>query len=409
MHNNISKRSFGSSLTLSQRAAIKGGFLILVFFAIIRPLSLMGGEKIAVAGIGILEIVGVGISYLLLLPFVAGLRRFQFDRMAFLIFLYCMYSIESICWGSDIRNIAQTVLPFLMFFSVRMFVTESNQVNTLLITLVLGFLVPITLSTYNILLGRSIEYVEWWNKLPRHTGGFSGSHTLAYAMLFFSFLYCILNHAYRFKNSIQRFVLGFFLILSVYGLYQSHTRTALIGFVIFWFIYLFGNKRKLFYGAIILSILSGIIFHNQIYRLIFKKEQIDLNTATSGRISLWAGNIQEFIDSNLLQQLFGRGIGHEHRIAFHNDYIALLMSLGIIGLILYLILLFCLLWDIYLCKDKGTKYLFGAVLISVVVMNFGSNAVVFRVELSQYFWLIMGIFYTISGIKNDGFDIKTNN
>ena len=111
-----------------------------------------------------------------------------------------------------------------------------------------------------------------------------------------------------------------------------------------------------------------------------------------------------FFDSSLPQQLIGRGLGHEQLIPFHNDYIALLMSLGIIGLFLYLILLFYLLWDIFLCKHNKTRYLFGGVLISVAIMNFGSNAVIFRVELSQYFWLIMGLFYGIQQIKNGEYD-----
>ena len=77
----------------------------------------------------------------------------------------------------------------------------------------------------------------------------------------------------------------------------------------------------------------------------------------------------------------------------------MLMNLGAIGLILYIVLLFCLLKDILLCGDKKTKYLFGAILFSVIIMNFGSNAVIFRFELSQYFWLIMGIYYIITENK----------
>ena len=33
--------------------------------------------------------------------------------------------------------------------------------------------------------------VEYWNQLPRHSGVFSGSHVLAYTMLFFSYSYCL--------------------------------------------------------------------------------------------------------------------------------------------------------------------------------------------------------------------------
>jgi O-antigen ligase len=403
MNNNISEESFHFVTEASQPVTFRVGFLMLICVALIRPLSLMGGEKVSVTGLEVLSIVGVAISYLLLLSTIASFRRFQFDRIGFFLLLFCLYATESLLWGSEIRKFAKTILPVLLFFSVRMLITDSKQLKTLLIIIVIAFIIPIILSTYNVVTGRSIEMIEIWNKLPRHAGAFTSSHTLAYVMLFFSFFFCILNHVNQKKNIFFRIVILFFLLLSFYCLYQSHTRTAYFGFIIFWFIYLWGTHRKLFYVALVLSIIVGIIFQSLIFQIIFKKDYIDLNTATSGRIGLLQKNIQLFLDSSLPQQLLGHGLGHERRFAFHSDYMRLLISLGIVGLFLYLILLFYLLWDIFLCRDKKTKYLFGAILISVAIMNFGSNAVVFRFELSQYFWLIMGLFYMIenSEIENN--------
>ena len=160
-----------------------------------------------------------------------------------------------------------------------------------------------------------------------------------------------------------------------------------------------GKNKKAFLVAIALSIIVGIAFSDHIHSIVFKKEEIDFDTATSGRVTLIINNINLFLDSNLTQQLFGRGLGHDHQFPFHNDYIALLMNLGVVGLLLYLIMLFYLFLDIFLCKDRQIKYLFGAILISVTAINFGSNDIVFRIELSQYFWCIMGLFYVI---KQDG-------
>ena len=387
-------------VTASQQTALRAGFLVLIGFAILRPLSLTVYD-VGVAGFNMLEFMGIAVSYLLLIPFIMGLGQFQPNRIVFFSLLFCLYCAASLCWGSEARNVAEVTLPFLLFFSVRMFITRQSQMNTLLIALVLGFLIPIIVSTYHVALGRSIEMIEFWNKVPRHMGAFSGSHTLAYAMLFFSFFYCILHHVFQLNKCLHRFGIHALLLLSLYCLYQSHTRTALIGFIAFWFIYLWGKNRKSFFAAIVVSALAGIIFYGHINSLIWKKNERDFNTATSGRFTMWEDNIQLFLDSSIPQQLLGRGLGHDHRIAFHNDYLALLMNLGIIGLFLYLILLIFLLWDIFLCRDKKTKYLFGGILVSVAIMNFGSNAVVFRFEFSQYFWLIMSLFYyTKQAAKN---------
>ena len=399
MQKNPSEESSFVTNTASKQVFISGGFLVLIAFAILRPLSLMGEKNLAIGAVEITELMGVGISYLLILPVLARLRQIKFDYLSLFILLFIFYSFESLFWGSDIRSTARTILPFIVFFAIRAIIAQPNQIRVLLIFLVLGFIIPIAISTYDIILGKSIELVEWHSNLPRFAGAFTGIHTLSYSMLFFSFLYCILNHVYRIKYSFNRFILIFIFALSAFCLYKSLTRTVMFGFILFWLIYLAGTNKKAFFIAIIVAALVGTVYYSHIYTIIFKKETIDVNTATSGRVTLFVNNTKLFLDSSLTEQLFGRGLGHEHQFLFHNDYIAMLMNLGAIGLILYIVLLFCLLKDILLCRDKKTKYLFGAILFSVIIMNFGSNAVIFRFELSQYFWLIMGIYYIITENK----------
>jgi hypothetical protein len=401
MDKNISKESLQIDTKASQPVTVRVGLLVLICFALIRPVSLIGGEDISFFGIKMLDIFGVFISYLLVVPILACLRKLPINRISFLILVFCLYAAMSLAWGSTIHGLARTILPFLLFFSVRLCITDSNKLKTFLVIIVIAFVIPIIVSTVNVMLDRSIEMIERWNQLPRHTGGLSSSHTLAYNMLFFSFLYCILNYIYKFINIYNRLFIYLMIIFSFYCLYQSHTRTVYIGFMIFWFIYLWGNNKKLFYGAILLSVVVGIIFHSHVLKIFFKTEQFDVNTATSGRAWMVEKNIQLFFDSSLTQQMVGRGLGHKQRFPFHNDYVALLISLGIVGLILHFILFFYLFLDIFLLKNKKLKYLFGAILISVCIMNFGSNAVIFRVELSQFFWLIIGLFYNIEKLEEE--------
>jgi O-antigen ligase len=187
------------------------------------------------------------------------------------------------------------------------------------------------------------------------------------------------------------------LVLSTYCLYQSHTRTALIGFVLFWSIFLWGNYKRIFLIGGILVLILSFFFLGNISRLIWKKEkQADINVATSGRIGIWENYYQTFKDSSIPEKFLGRGLGWKNPgPGFHNDYLKLLLNLGIIGLILYLILLFSLLYDIYMCKERKIKYIFGGIVISLSIINFGSNTVISRFELSQYFWMIMGIYYNL--------------
>jgi hypothetical protein len=46
--------------------------------------------------------------------------------------------------------------------------------------------------------------------------------------------------------------------------------------------------------------------------------------------------------------------------------------------------------------DIKLKIIFIGILFSVIAMNFVSNSYIVRVELAQYFWLFMGIFYALN-------------
>ena len=87
MQDNLLEGSSQVVTTASQQVTIRAGFLFLIVFAIVRPLLLMV-ESVDIAGLGLLDLMGVGISYFFLLPLIAGMRRLQLDGMAYLIFLF---------------------------------------------------------------------------------------------------------------------------------------------------------------------------------------------------------------------------------------------------------------------------------------------------------------------------------
>ena len=387
-------------VTYSQAKALRAGFLILIGFAILRPLSLMAYD-VRITGSNVLELVGIGISYLLLIPSIITLRQLRINPTVLFSLVFCSYSFASLCWGSEIRVIAQLTLPFLLFFSSSMFMNNSNQLKPLFTALLFGFLIPISVSACYIVLGLSLEMVEFWNQLPRYKGAFSGSHNLAYTMLFFSFIFGCYNYIVPSKSPFTRYFVLVFLLLSIYCLYKSHTRTAIIGFSIFWSVYIFGKAKKLAIIVLVVSVFMCSIFYSQVHSLLWKKDGYDLDVATSGRITMWKDNVDLFIDSSLPQKLLGRGLVTDPVLSYHNDYIRLLMNLGVLGLLLYFSILISLLWDIFHSNDKKRKCLFGGILLSVAIMNFGSNAVVFRIELSQYFWLIMSLFYFLESCRSE--------
>ena len=398
VHNDLSSRKSISTI----------GFMILVIFAFLRPITLTF-VNIEVLGLSAFEIFGILISYMLLIPVLLKFRSLRLDRMVLLSMYFCLYCIVSIFWGSAVSIVARVTLPFIVFFAIRIYITDSKQVGVILLAIVAGYLIPIAMSTYDTILGQSVNMVNYWTGITRFEGVFKGAHAFAYAMLFFSFIFCLLNQTRQFEGNLAKYGLLIFQLLAVFCLYKSYTRTALGGFIIFWTIYLWGTNKKRFFLAVMACLVIAVLSYQKIETIFWqtgghaRTGYHNLDAASSGRIYIWNHNIQLFLDSSLPQQLLGRGLGCESRTVIgsevavwqpHNNYLNLLMSVGVIGLFIYLSLLAFLLWDIYRSGlDKSRKCLFTGIIVSTAIMNFLSNAVVFRVELSQYFWLFMGLFY----------------
>jgi O-antigen ligase len=298
-------------------------------------------------------------------------------------------------------------LPFLLFFSVRTFIIDKERINYVILALLFGYVVPIFLSSYSIIQGQSVENVDYFNKMERFHGMFKGSHVLAYAMLFFSFLYGFIVYIMGIKESKYLFLTTALLFVSIFCLYKSYTRTALVGWAVFWFVCLWNDKKKLIFFLLLLIGIFTLIAPNALEKVFFKKKDgdIDLNIASSGRLEIWQHNLKIFLDSDLSNKLMGRGIDimkvdmkmDTDIWDSHNDYLELLISGGVIGLLIYLLILCSLLFDIIRSSaEQRYKFYFLGIFLSVITMQFLSNAIIFRIESSQLFWLFMGLFYCIS-------------
>jgi O-antigen ligase len=350
------------------------------------------------------EIFAGGMSYLLLIVLLFNIQQLKFDRVNFLALIFCVYVLASIVWGSSIQMIVRVVLPFILLFAVRIFVKDQKHVNALLVALSIGHILPLLISVISIVLGTSIDRTDFYSGVVRYSGAFRGPHPFAYAMLNFMFLYCLLIQNKITSSIVTKVSMHILLISSFVGLYMSGTRTALVGCALFWMVYSFSYGKRWRYAIFILCGIIAITMSQDIQKIFWKTEDRDLNIATSGRIEVWEHNTEVFKKSSLQEQIYGHGIGKTLGLtdsktqvwSSHNDYLELLMGAGVLGLLLYLILLFNLMWDISICDlDRPNKLLFGAILVTISAMNFGSNTSIFRAENAQYFWFYMGLFYRV--------------
>jgi O-antigen ligase len=135
------------------------------------------------------------------------------------------------------------------------------------------------------------------------------------------------------------------------------------------------------------------------------RDKENLDKASSGRTMIWKNNLDVFINKySIEEKIIGIGLGNENKnlesnsgfvFSSHNDFLTLLMTLGLLGLFFYLVLIILIIRDIIVFKiSKKLKIYYIGVVASVMVMNFVSNSYINRFQLAQMFWLLIGTLYT---------------
>jgi O-antigen ligase len=384
------------------------GFLFLILFCGLRPLTYLN-LRTEIAGLNIFDLFAVIISYLLVFDIAFNIRKIKLDLISISIFMFCLYCFLSILWGSQFRIIAKVTLPFIFFYSIQVNIKKPEQIKLLLTVLIISYCFPIVASLYKILQGSSIQHIEPITGLERHAGMFTGIKTFAFAMFFFSVYYYMQVIVNKLKNERVKWILFSLLIISLICLYKTYARTAFVGLAIFWTISLWGYNKKIFSIVFILSLIIGLSYSTTFQQIFFKTSKFDINVASSGRDIIWKHNFNFFLESTLDKKLIGNGlgvvsstvIGRPNEIwSSHNDYLHLLMALGIFGLVLYLLVYFVLLKDTFESSiDKTTKFLFYGIIFSMTAMNFGSGVTLYQVGMSQQFWMFMGFLYVLRNLN----------
>lgn len=120
----------------------------------------------------------------------------------------------------------------------------------------------------------------------------------------------------------------------------------------------------------------------------------------TGRYTIWADTIQAFSDSNILRKLFGYGTGTCRDVAqlfsfrivnvTHNTYLQYLIEVGIIGLALFLIYMFCL----FVSNHRKESFWPSAILIGICVLMCSTSLTTYKP-----YWNIVLYIVCCSGVR----------
>jgi len=174
--------------------------------------------------------------------------------------------------------------------------------------------------------------------------------------------------------------INFLLILPSLAIMMTGARTVLITMVSLYLIFMRINVKSVMPWTVVLS---GVIFSFWdrvikipiIYKFIAQKSSGDLS---SGRFDFWLKDVESFFELNLLEKFIGGGFDYPYLVNYqmrgvyiwaHNDIINLLLSIGIIGLSIYLYFIFKLCKYIHK-KERGINFvMFLIFLLGTMSLN----------------------------------------
>ncbi|MCM8795463.1 MAG: O-antigen ligase family protein [Candidatus Omnitrophica bacterium] len=296
------------------------------------------------------------------------------------------------------------IIHYLEYFFIYIFgvnALDSRQKNyKMIIAVLISALIPLTIGFYQAITLRGDFSTLGFNRIYATT-----PHPNAYAfylmvMLIFSFTLYLYSSSLRKKIS-----LFFFAIAILLSLILTYTRGAWFGAFLGLTILLLSTFKRndAFLSLVIiilLIVMSGFFFPRIPYRL------FELTDSWRWRMRVWMINFEKF----LRRPLIGYGIGSSNIIGKqktgyvvspHNDYLRLMVEMGLLGFCAFLAVVFSLLrfylWH-YRHSLEYRKRVFALGLIVVILsslfMQFGDNLHHYDMVFT-YFWFFVVIGYTL--------------
>ncbi len=238
-----------------------------------------------------------------------------------------------------------------------------------------------------------------------YAGLSNGSHTLASCLCLINVVIMCYLKKQKFKPS-QLILLG----ISVFAIFKSGSRVYLLALLILLILFYKDKIKKCSLKPIILLAMSFVIVNLFLSSSMFTRfvsttnnqyiSENPIEAMTSGRVIWWKYDIEAFNEFNVINKLLGNGFDcvyninesrYGMKIWAHNDFIQLLLSIGIFGLLIYIyIIIKCtitikkesnvkynsILWFIYVIGSASFNgfytqqhYVFSAILLAYLMIN----------------------------------------
>lgn len=338
------------------------------------------------------------------------------DFAIFAFVVWCLTCAVTYFEETRFRELAKLLVPLLSYTVVKNVVTDARQYRSLLFWIILGFSILAILSAALMVQGQGLSYVSYWTGVARWQGAYTGSHSMGHSMALFLFVLAIYyagvqnmskepdqDGKARAISRIQTAGLLALGAIALYCLYMSQVRSAILGVLVFFSVYLFYfNRRALVLTGIGLTIIASATLPYWLPALLpevvlLEKGKMEMVEIGSGRPLYWRHNLDLFLERPLDEKLAGAGIGYraesmhasqDEALDSHNDWLDLLLQTGLVGVVLFAAIQVLVLRAIWRMQGR-LRFAFLALFLAVNVMMFVSNSYIWRIQVSHLYYIIL--------------------
>lgn len=383
--------------------------LLLNLAAFVRPLASIRYAETLFTVLGAALFGALVAGLLIRLAAHKSLRLSGIDAIIIAFTAWCL--AISIIYMDNTRmgEVGKLLIPLLSYTIVKNLVSTLQEYRNLLLVMIAGFALPTLWSAFWIVTDNpaAIDMVNYWTGVKRWEGVYNHSHTLGHSMTLLLMTLVVWlalgGQGKGDKQGVPRVFVyscsGAMALVSLYCLYMSQVRSALLGLLTFVLVYLFFyNRRLLLIGSSAAALFALLTVSYWLPglapELYYRGHELSALDVGSGRPRIWLHDLTVFAGLPLDQKIAGVGIGaienvgDGYNLYGHNDWLGFLTQTGVVGLALFAALQVAILRAILLMRGKE-RYLFLALFIAVNVMMAVSNSYAWRIQVSHLYYMIL--------------------
>ena len=364
---------------------------IICIYVFLTPLDLV----LNLTGSGtVLKFIGMVLGPLIILEILTQHKKVYIGNYIIFVLLYLFYYIFSFYWSYNPSNTyvgltsLSNLIALLIVLSIRYY--SEKEINLIAFSSIISIIYisfQMISSSSEIYFGRGSigindQYVD------------PNDLSAAYIV---PVVFCIAKLIESNVNKLYKTIYFIFLIYMSYGLLLTGSRGGLLGVLVAVSIYLIMNSNISTIKKIIVSLGSlviSIIFFNTVFKLlpIIVQDRLSIEavkeTGGSGRSDIWLSAWSYFVHSDPLRSIFGNGLATfssiSNGVGSHNLFLQTILDGGIIGSILFLIMIITICWIAIKNKNwTGLSILVGTLVISLTLETWNKkffwNAIFFAV------------------------------